>query len=250
MRTKTLLLTAALAAAGVISSQADTMSVNAVGYINKQIHLNWNLIGAPFQPTSPSDTAFYNLDVLLPGDQMKNTLAAYRIKDDFHNIGYQVAFFLPSDGVWDFGGNPAWDIKPGNGVVIYSAPNGENPQPFTFTTVGQVPESPNRDTNQPIPRLTIPPGYSVQSSLVPQEGGIQTTLGFNPVVNCNVLLYDASQNYTKLTPPYFYSVGDGVWDGPPGYPAAANGDPILGYAEGCVVFSDAEQPWARKFAVQ
>jgi hypothetical protein len=250
MRTKTLLLTAALAAAGVISSQADTMSVNAVGYINKQVHLNWNLIGAPFQPTSASDTTFYNLDVLMPADQMKNNMAAYRIGDASHNITSQIAFFDPADGFWDFGGNPAWAVVPGNGILIFSAPNGANPQPFTFTTVGQVPESPNRDTSQPIPRISIPQGYSVQSSIVPQTGGIQSVLGFNPQADCNVVLYDSNFNYTKLTPPYFYAVADGFWDGPVGYPADANGDPILGYAEACVLFSSAVQNWNRTFAVQ
>jgi len=250
MRTKTLLLTVGLAAAGLAAQAAtDVTSVNAVGYVNKQIRLNWNMIGAPFE-SSNNDPSYLRLDNLFPADQMKNSLAAYLIPDAAHNITSQVAFFLPSDGFWDFGGNPEWSLTSGNGVLMYSSPTGENPANFTFTTVGQVRQSVvNAGVTNPIPRFTIPSGYSIQSSVVPQEGGIQTVLGFNPTANCNVTLFDANFNNTRLTPPYFYSTDDGFWDGPVGYPAGSNGDPVLGYAEACLMFSVAEQAWTRTFTV-
>ena len=47
MRTKTLLLTAALSAAGIASSMAQVYSVNAVGYVNTPLVTGFNLISNP-----------------------------------------------------------------------------------------------------------------------------------------------------------------------------------------------------------
>jgi hypothetical protein len=202
-------------------------SVNAVGYVNKQIHLNWNLIGAPFQ-TQNNDPSYYQLQNLLPADQMKNNLVAYIL------IPPQVAFFSPSDGFWD--GGDVLTIDSGNGVIIFNDPQGQTPQAFTFTTVGQVAQSVN---NAPIPRPQIPIGYSIQSSQVPQEGAIGSVLGFVPQADCNVVVYQGP-SYQSLGAPYFYSLADGFWDPE---------EPVLGYADACFLFSTAPQSWNRTFTV-
>ena len=105
----------------------------------------------------------------------------------------------------------------------------------------------NAGVTNPIPRPQIPPGYSIQSSQVPQPGQIQTDLGFNPSQDCNVVLYNQgnpanppSQQYLNLGAPYFYSVADGFWD-----PT----EPVLGYADSCFMFSSAPQSWTRTFNV-
>ena len=47
MRTKTLLLTAALSAAGIATSMAQVYSANAVGYVNKLIPTGFSMIANP-----------------------------------------------------------------------------------------------------------------------------------------------------------------------------------------------------------
>ena len=54
MRTKTLLLTAALAAAGVVSSMAQVYSVNSVGYVNLTLPNGFSMIANPNPPSSLS----------------------------------------------------------------------------------------------------------------------------------------------------------------------------------------------------
>src|SRR5258707_9446070 len=72
MKTKTLLLTAALAAAGAASAMAQNVySVNAVGYINKSVQSGFSLLSNPFvvsnesldalMPTPPEGTTVYKL---------------------------------------------------------------------------------------------------------------------------------------------------------------------------------------------
>jgi len=69
MRTKTLLLTAALGAAGVTSALGQVYSVNAVGYINTALSTGFNLVSnqlntggntvAEVHPTAPAATLLY-----------------------------------------------------------------------------------------------------------------------------------------------------------------------------------------------
>src|SRR3954468_1352288 len=61
MRTKTLLLTAALAAAGAASAMAQNVySVNAVGYVNKSVVHGYSIVANPFVVANES------LDALMP----------------------------------------------------------------------------------------------------------------------------------------------------------------------------------------
>src|SRR5688500_4600203 len=52
MRTKTLLLTAALSAAGIATSMAQVYSVNAVGYVNTQLVPGFSLVSNPLNNTT------------------------------------------------------------------------------------------------------------------------------------------------------------------------------------------------------
>jgi hypothetical protein len=223
MRTKTLLLTAALAAAGAATSMAQSTiySVNAVGYINKTIHLNAQLVAAPFEVSD------YSLTALLPPDQVKNNCVVYKPVGNT----FQVAFFAPSDGFWD--GDPI-TIDPGNGVILVSDPAGSMPAPFNVTMVGQVKQSVG---NAPIV-TPVPAGASIKSSQVSQAGGITSVLGFTPTANVRADFYNPSG--TAFEPAVFYSVADGFWD---------DHEPTLGYAEGIFLTSDANQNWSRVFNV-
>lgn len=163
MRTKTLLLTAALSAAGVATSLAQggaVYSVNAVGYVNV------NLTGGAF-----------NL-VANPLDAADNTIPALFAELPAQTTIYK---FDPASGFvsWlNIGGN--WlgspdastvSVNPGEGVFI-DLPEGED---VTLTFVGEVPQG---DLSQ-----EVPAGLSIQASQVPQAGGISSVLGFPAQAN-------------------------------------------------------------------
>ena len=146
MRTKTLLLTAAFSAAGVIASMAaGVSSVNVVGYINASVPPGFSfianqLVGASSKlsdliPTPPSGTVLYSWDggfVANPFDQL-------------------------GDSTW---ANGDLTLTPGGGALIFN-PDSKN---FTVTFVGEV--------KQGTLTTAIPKGFSFVSSQVPQEGDI------------------------------------------------------------------------------
>ena len=70
MRTKTLLLTAALCAAGIATSKAQVYSVNAVGYVNTALKPGYNLISNPLDNKAANGNTIANLFAsLAPGTQ-------------------------------------------------------------------------------------------------------------------------------------------------------------------------------------
>jgi len=224
MRTKTLLLTAALAAAGAASAMAQNVySVNAVGYINKTIQLNYSLLAAPFEVSN------YSLDALLPAPA--NNMVIYK------PVGstFDTRFWAVTDGFWDPDG--ALTIDPGDGVIAYNDPNPSRGTgaPFTVTFVGQVRQSVGGAA------LSTPvlAGQHIKSSLVPQTGGISTALGFTPTAN--VRADQIAADGLNFTDPSFYAVSDGFWD-----PT----EPELGYGQGIYLNSSADQNWSRVFTVQ
>jgi hypothetical protein len=145
MRTKTLLLTAALSAAGVATSMAQVYSVNAVGYVNTALKPGYNLIS---NPLIAANNTIGNLFKDLPdGTQVykyDGTRFATATKDET---------YLPTTAA-------NLNVMPGEGVFVKlpaSATAGA-----TVTFVGEVPQG----------TLTIdlPKGLSIRSSIVPQAG--------------------------------------------------------------------------------
>jgi hypothetical protein len=123
MRTKTLLLTAALSAAGLASSMAQVYSVNAVGYVNTTIPAGKQAI-----LVNPLNGTNNNINTIIP---LPN------------NAGYDSAnnrFKDPLEWFDDFGwfsateDNPA--INPGEGFFFRNAAS----TPLTLTFVGEVPQ--------------------------------------------------------------------------------------------------------------
>jgi hypothetical protein len=66
MRTKTLLLTAALCAAGIATSKAQVYSVNAVGYVNTSLLKGFNLVSNPLDNKATDGNKIKNLFASLP----------------------------------------------------------------------------------------------------------------------------------------------------------------------------------------
>lgn len=180
MRTKTLLLTAALAAAGVASTMAQVYSVNLVGYINKSIPQGFYMVANQLDngsgnkvtallPTAPEGTIVY-----------KYTPA---------NGAYKILSVV--DGAWE-GDDLNMTMAPGEGVFIKS------PSVHTATFVGEVVL--NSD-------VTIPSGFEIRSSVIPQQANL-TVLAFPAVEGDIVYFYNPVNGGYKIA-----SFVDGGWEG-------------------------------------
>jgi hypothetical protein len=178
MRTKTLLLTAALSAAGIATSMAQVFSVNAVGYVTKTIPGNGfalisnpliaadNSIGALFSP-APAGLQVFKFD---------SGTGSFAITtfDDLDGA------FLPADVA-------ALTVVPGEGVFVRN-PTGSD---ITITFVGEVPQG---SLSNPLPA-----GLSIRSSQVPQEGTAED-LGLVGVAGDQVFQWNiANQGYDVST---------------------------------------------------
>jgi len=146
MRTKTLLLAAALTAAGVATSMAQVYSVNAVGYVNTTIHPGFNLVS---NPLTAADNTIATLFKTLPVNSV-----VYK----FTGSGYIIATLDPDDGVYLPVDAANTTVVPGEGVFVKSAGSTD----LTVTFVGEVSQG---DLSNPLPA-----GLSIRSSQVPQAG--------------------------------------------------------------------------------
>jgi hypothetical protein len=202
MRTKTLLLTAALSAAGLATSMAQVYSVNAVGYVNATVPANGlAILAVPLNGTNNSlnttmplpngfaDTVVYRFDVPLQTYLDPITW--------FENFGW----FSPTDA------NPT--VNPGEGIWVQNVQG--TALPITF--VGEVPSGTLNNA--------IPGGNALKlaSSVVPKGlplGDVATaatTLGFPAAADDVVYVFDPSiQNYKE---PYTYFANFG-WFSPNG----------------------------------
>jgi len=152
MRTKALLLTAALSAAGVATSMAQAVySVNAVGYVNTVVQPGFNLISNPLKA---SDNTIANLFKGVPADT-----TVYK----YNGTSFIIAAYDGDVGAFGPPDAAATTVVPGEGVFI------KNPtqNPFTITFVGEVAQ--NSAPGTPLSHA-IPKGLSIQSSEVPQAG--------------------------------------------------------------------------------
>lgn len=153
MRTKTLLLTAAMAAGAALSGMAQTVySVNAVGYVNLAIPQGWSMIANPLNTTNntiealfsaattPEETTIYKWD----GTKYVSTTAEF--------------------GDWSQKGIT---LNPGEGCFMNAK------SAFTNTFVGEVMQGALSNA--------LPVGFSIRGSMVPQAG-TATELGLTASV--------------------------------------------------------------------
>ena len=209
MRTKTLLLTAALVAVGAASSMAQVYSQNAVGYINITVKPGFNLVGN--QLVQPNVT----IGSLLPAPPAGTIFYAY-------SGGFSTTTFDPDLGGWD--PDPNLPMPYGGGGFLFN-PSASN---FTMTLVG--------DVGQGSLANAIPAGFSVRSSKVPQAGLITTTLGLPAVQNDTLYQYSNPGGYST----YVFDNDLGGWD--PAEPSVAVGEAFF-------FNSGAGHAWTRVFSV-
>jgi hypothetical protein len=174
MRTKTLLLTAALSAAGIATSMAQVYSVNAVGYVNTTLVPGFNLISNPLNNT---ETNGNQIQVLFNG--LPDGSSVYR----FVNGAYEI--ITKDFGEWAPAAGAAATLTPGSGVFVRV--QGTN----VVTFVGEVPQG--------TLTTTIPAGFSIVSSQVPQEG-TPTALGYVPGEGDQLYFFtEATQAYDIIS---------------------------------------------------
>lgn len=208
MRTKTLLLTAAVTAAGIATSSAQVFSVNAVGYVNVTVPAKaFQLIANPLNAENNS------LASLMPSVPDGTTIYKYDPA-----TGYSVNSF--NFGEWT---DPAQTLVPGEGAFILNA----DAAPMTVTFVGEVKQG---DLSHSIPK-----GFSIQSSEVPQSGKLETDLKFPTADGDAVYTFNpASGQYTV------YNNLFGSWD-----PA----EPVIDVGQSFFVNKVADATWSRSFSV-
>jgi hypothetical protein len=168
MRTKTLLLTAAVGAAGVATSMAQVFSVNAVGYVNVTAKPGLTMIANPLKGASNKVTD------LLAGVPDGTTIYKYA-----GAAGYQSTTL--DFGQWS---DTSLTLDPGEGAFISNTGTSD----ITITFVGEVPQG---DLKNPIPA-----GFSIRSSQVPQKGVLDADLKFPIADGDTVYTYNnASKGY-------------------------------------------------------
>ena len=180
MRTKTLLLTAAVVAAGIATSSAQVFSVNAVGYVNVTVPKGFSLIANPLK------AATNTVGALLASAPDGVTVYKYGA----------TGFSINGKEFGDFA-NPTQSLNPGEGAFVNNPGN-----PFTVTFVGEV--SQGALTN------AIPKGFSIRASIVPQAGQLDTVLGF-PVVEGDTVYRFNNATGRYVTHGYEF----GAWSSPP-----------------------------------
>jgi len=209
MRTKTLLLTAALMAAGVASSMAQVYSVNAVGYVNLSIPGGFSMIANQF--IAPS----YKIKDLIPNPPPGTVLYLFS-----NTGGYDVQTFDDIDLVWS--PNPNATLNLGGGAFILS------PSLFNLTFVGEVPQG--------TLNTATPAGFSILSSQVPQSAPI-SNLGL--VGEPADVLYKFSNTAGYVV--YTFDDIDLVWS--PNEPSMGVGESFF------LLKSGPSRTWTRTFTV-
>jgi hypothetical protein len=211
MRTKTLLLSAAVGAAGLLAADAQVYSVNSVGYINLTIPPGFSMISNQLKTTQNLVSQILPTPPL--GTQILN----------WNGAGYDILEYA------DIGFGPGWSgdlaLVPGSGVFIRN-PTASN---MVVTLVGEVPQ--NADSN-----ITIPAGFSIKSSTVPVAGNVIQSMAFPSALGDQILKwtgagYDISE---------YVDIGFG-----PGW----SSEPTVAVGEAFFVKKNAPAAWDRNFSV-
>jgi len=219
MRTKTWFLTAALVAAGALTSmaQSNVYSLNVVGYVNVNLPSGFSLVNNPLNVAA--------------GNSLENTLGTNVLDGTtvyhFASGHYDVvaSFIAQGANIWD----TSLNINPGDGIFVFS------PGAQTVTFVGEVLQG--SQTN------SIPNGFSILGSKVPQAGGLVSVLGFPAKDQDVVYQFHAGYSTDTFFGPPTVPAGSEFWDG--------GSEPSLTVAEGFFLFTSAgAHSWIRSFTVQ
>jgi len=239
MRTKTLVLAAAISAASLATSMAQVYSVNAVGYVNVTVKKGYNFVANPLKNGGntlaeilpPATTSLPSFAFVSTWDPTRGAIGGLNPDTP--------TFYAPEpgfEGAWDPAG-PA--IPPGQGFFIYIPPSAPQDS-YTITFVGEVATG---TLSTPIYGKNR---YNALASQVPQAGKVTTDLGLTPAPDDMAMMWNKN-----ATPPGYnpvtlvYTEGAGWNDG------ANLVEPELGVGDAFFLLrvADVVQPWSRTFNV-
>jgi len=218
MRTKTLILTTALCAAGAATTMAQVYSVNAVGYVNKTLVPGFQLVANPLDAGAGNNT----VAKLFAGAPAGTTVYKYT------GTGFDVNDYDPDTYGAQGWADPAQTLVPGEGAFV-KLPAGAN---FTVTFVGEVAQG---SLSNPLPK-----GFSIRSSQVPQSAALDTVLKF-PIANGDFIY-----QYDTAAKAYVTTDYDTDTYGPQGWATTA---PSPAVGEAFWVKKIAAVNWVRDFSV-
>jgi hypothetical protein len=224
MRTKSLLLAAAALAAGVLSSQAQTVySANIVGYVNTALPSGYSLVNNPLLNSDGTNGAENVFASLQPFDSLLI----------WNGTGY-TAYSYQGPGSWiDSNGNPiaAPNVSPGGAVFYQNNSGGAESNTFVGTVLL---------TNS----ISLGAGYSFVASTVPVSAPADSTNYSLPFQAFDSVLFWNGSGYTA----YSYQ-GPGSWIDANGNPTNA---PVIGVGQGFFYQnnSGAAETWAQNVTVQ
>jgi glyoxylate utilization-related uncharacterized protein len=216
MRTKTLLLTAAVFAAGLGASMAQSVySVNAVGYVNLSLPAGFSLIANPLQGTNDQ------LSTVIPtapdGAQVLTWDAAQQRFNSASVFDGDVNQWFPNG-----------TMSVGKGAFIFL------PSAATITFVGEVPQG---TLSNPVSA-----NYSLLANIVPQSISLSAA-SFPAQDGDQYLTWNRAQQ--RYNPALVYDGDANEWFGPSG---AAQPTPEVG--EGFFYFTTGgARNWVRSFSV-
>ena len=206
MRTKTLILTAFVGALGIAGASAQVYSVNAVGYVNKSIPKGFSIVANPLNNGGNKVADVFGAN---PG-----SLTVYTFSD----AGFAINSYDTDFEEW---GNGDAVVAPGEGFFVLNS----GAAAVTITFVGEVPQG---DLSNALPK-----GFSIRSSQVPQEGKLDSDLGF-PTDEA-VTVYQFVNGAYKISS---YDADFEEWDSVPS----------VGVAEGFWVLRESGTNWTRSFS--
>jgi hypothetical protein len=196
---------------------AQVYSVNAVGYVNVSLAPGFNLVANQFTASS------YAVSNILVSAPLGATVFV------FVNNNYQTSILDEFGSGWS---NPMLQLPLGGGFFIQN-PGGAT----TLTMVGEVPQG--------TLTTSIPAGYSIRSSQVPQMGTV-ADLGLVAGGGDVIFRFSATtQNYSQFVNDEF---GSG-WSSPTGSPVDPVEGPTVNVGEAFWYNAVAPLSWARTFTV-
>lgn len=212
MRTKALLLSAAVGAMSVASTLAQVYSVNVVGFVNVNLATGFNFLANPLKATA--DT----VGAVLPSVPDGTTVATWnKTSQTFNNAA---TYFFG----WD---DANYSLPPGEAFFI------NVPEAVTVTFVGEV-----RQGTLSTPLVV---GFNMVGSQVAQAGPLGdgtvagAGLGFDPEDGDTAAKWNSGAQRYDNASTYFFG-----WDI----------EPQLGMAEGIVITRSTAGTWSRTFNVQ
>jgi hypothetical protein len=210
MRTKALLLTAALSVAGLATASAQVYSVNVVGYVNLTLNPGFTMIANQLDAGAGNNT----VGNLMPDVPEETQLFKFDAAAGTY-IGNSFEF-----GEWSL---PNMTLAPGEGAFIRIPGN----NPVAVTLVGEV-----RQGTLSTPLVA---GFQIVSSQVPQAGALDADLGFPAAEEDQVYLFS---NETGGYSTHSYEFGE--W----------NIVPQVAVGQSFFVNKSGATTWSREFNVE